>query len=545
MKILWVEDFNAGRAKSVSKPLYKNYFGWNESDMILVESLGQALDHIRKNPNSFDLVLLDIDLQPSKEENRDTLYKDYFDGVTTKTFFDKHLKENDGGLLLFLYLREHVNFPKNRIAFLSAYVGEQDPLDMTGTGVYDYDDEDDFFGSAEPSKENTPEETSEKTGERKETLEIFELFDSLGIPVTHLYQKPQGSDNENKRKKVNAEKFNSHFIEGNKTDYILFRRRIMEMAQILMDTFCEHDDPDATLPSNGVVPIKKFVHILHKPDEKGGELKTFFNITKSTKDIGKGTEVYNQDYFYSLLEKTMDLPLIVNSDAETTLLTYMRDMLFCADCFAIPQRNSTEDKTPIFDLAAANVLAKARNGLSHGSASENLDYVSGLLELKSFLIPLFLRTVFNIDMISEEKRTIYLKREQEMICTKDISEFQTNEVIFETVHSKALDLFLDLFHEINAGIKSGKKGWKNHEKTTNIFTVNVDTPLLHENTKGSFGQFFLTRLLPDTRSLLGDGKDGKCTVKLSLDNNLDQFPTDSMEYRYIQKAFELGFQTRD
>lgn len=538
MKILWVEDFDGGKSRQVSKPLYLDYFNLNESHMIIKENLRKALEYIRNEPNSFDLILLDIDLKPQFNENKKGIYTAFFEGILTESFFDKHFTNNDGGILLYLYLRECVNFPKNKIAFLSAYVGDEDPLDRSGTGQYNYVDEDDFLSQGKGKMKKISDLGGGATGNTKENTQIFGIFEELGTPVTHLYQKPQSGTREGARKPVNAENFQKNFIQANETDYILFRRNVIEMSRLLMDTYVAVDDPDAPIETNVPSPIEKFVHILYASDETGKRLPTFFSTAKADNNIGKGTDIYTPEYFYSLLEKTLDLPLDPKLDEDRILLSYMRELFFCADCFAIPDPNNDTDRTPAFDLAAANVLIKARHGLSHGSGALLGSYQQAMLELKNFLVPLFFRLVFKIELLSEENKAEYLELERNLLLSGDTFDFVDHQVIFDTTQQKVLDLF-----EILCSNLTEMKTSEQRKKGNNILTSNVDTSVLRENSKTSFGQIFLTRFMPETRTLTNVGKAGECVIQISITNNLKDVAKDSLEELYIQKAYQLGFST--
>lgn len=541
MKILWIEDFNGGNS-SDSKSLYLTYFKLNETDMIIKENFLEALEYIKNERDSFDLVLLDINLKPRYKEDGEKLYDDFFKGITTKTFFDEHFSKDDGGVLLYLYLREYINFPKNRIAFLSAYVGEQDPLNLEGTGLYDYGEDDDgFLSGSNPERiETLEEENFLKSVKSKESLKIFGEFESIGIPVMHLYRKPQSSTKIGERIPVNANNFQDKFIKGNETDYILFRRNIMEMANILMETYSDFDEPDKKWAKDDVPPLEKFVHIRYNKTAKVGNkvivLKTFFNTSKPDKAIGIGTENYSSEYFYSLLEKTLELPLVPNTDEERALLNYMRELLFCADCFNIPAKPE-EQKNHFFDLAAANVLIKARHGLSHGSATLNSEYTDGLMELKSFLVPLFFRIVFKIDMIPNENREKYLKLERKLLEANGKLDNVKNEVIFETTQNKVLELFRELCADVIHAVKKSDK----EKKEKKVFASDVDYSLRSENNKKSFGQFFLTRLLPVKREMQTSGRKAEYVIKVTLTDNLKDISDDSMEALYVQKAYQIGF----
>lgn len=115
-RILIVNDDNA---KEEFLKKYKGINKW-EDDILYCQNITQTLEYLIENEHfGFDKILLDIKIKWEVEE------KKYLDEI--KKFVDVDSMEKDyGGFILFMYLLAK-GFPINRIAFLSAYIIEEDP----------------------------------------------------------------------------------------------------------------------------------------------------------------------------------------------------------------------------------------------------------------------------------------------------------------------------------------------------------------------------------------------------------------------------------
>lgn len=523
MKILWVEDFDGGSYKEYKDDILE-YYGIEQKDIIIKGKFSEALAYMNENPTPFDLVILDINIKRNLSENPQELYHQYFKNSVSESFYKNQFESEDVGILLFLYLRDVKNFPKEKIAFLSAFVSADEEESESDGDYYKnkfFDDEVEAPVIKEEVKKvsfNTPDT-------------ILKQFEEIGIKLHHKYRKPPSvivSQKEIDLRERSRKNFLTNFINPNETDYVIFRRSIIEMADILMDTYEEMEIPD--IESN-LAPIDSFVKIRNCFDKEGKEIKTFFNQTKESRLIGKGTDIYPADYFFTLLEKTRDLPLVPEAGEEKALLSYLKELFFCADCFKIPQATDKTDKSPPFDLAGANIIAKARNSLSHGNARNNHAFEQNLLEIKHFLVPLFFRIVFNIDMISESRRKNYLQIEKKLIL-------QNTEIPFVEI-SEIYQATLKKFYSLLEGI------YNNPQTGTVSLEKQFDMPLRTEGTKSSFVEFFLTRLLPARLSFNQVTKSGEIVLNMRLENNPMDFSKDSMEMLYIQYAYDCGFRSTE
>lgn len=126
MKYLWVEDFNNNDLyASELEEEWKRYYSLNNKELVIEKNLDEALEYIEKNPNGFDVILLDIFFPITKKYSDDEIiYNKYLNNIITKDFYDEN-KETGAGILLFLYLILKVRFPKEYIAFLSANIEEK------------------------------------------------------------------------------------------------------------------------------------------------------------------------------------------------------------------------------------------------------------------------------------------------------------------------------------------------------------------------------------------------------------------------------------
>lgn len=113
-RILVVDDDNT-KEEFINK--YKGIDKWEE-DIIYCQSINDALRHLEDRQRfCCDKVLLDIKITWDVEEK-------YAEKVTSLVDVDS-LEKEYGGFILFMYLMAK-GFPINRIAFLSAYLSEED-----------------------------------------------------------------------------------------------------------------------------------------------------------------------------------------------------------------------------------------------------------------------------------------------------------------------------------------------------------------------------------------------------------------------------------
>ncbi len=130
MKYLWIEDFNGGKDRNELEKHWRQYYGLDNSELIIKTNLKDALEYINDFPEGFDAVLLDINFPITLSQNSDeVIYNQYLENIITREFYEKN-KTTGAGMLLFLYLILKTRFPKERIAFLSANIEESIPSDI-------------------------------------------------------------------------------------------------------------------------------------------------------------------------------------------------------------------------------------------------------------------------------------------------------------------------------------------------------------------------------------------------------------------------------
>lgn len=532
MKLLWIEDFDGDKTcQGIGHPIrqrVEQFYGISADDLLVCTSFQGGLEHIRENPQDFDGVLLDINLKFAKDleknklmqsRSRTEIYDTYFQDYITEEIFDHYYEKGANGILIYLYLREVACFPKNRIAFLSAYVEEKGKSDGKGNSM-DYQ-------------------------------KLLDSFRNLGIVFRHGYMKPDAilcKEHENfsllsgfteveEEAEIHpeSERFKRDFLESNGGDYIDFRRNMIEMAKIL------REECDNRMDDSGY--LRHFIHILRKP--------AFHKDAPS----GKGTDIYHPPYFYGLLQKMMHLPLEPQSD---TLSNFLEDLLFCGDCFSESEQvfspSATEfyscrgvknQKCPekkqyqvlhgqrtdsaegnactypgfckfkesVFEKASISTLKTMRNWLAHGGSGD----LQAQITLKSFVAPLFLRTIFDVNQLPEEKREEYLKYEGKLLGKSS----QIQEVYL-------LDLMKRRYYvEIEKKIrdKSMKPGLK--------YTKDIAQGQRVE----SLYQLFLAHNFPMSYQFL-DLKEGICRYQVAIAAMaFDKYDKNSAEYAYISVAF--------
>lgn len=531
MKYLWIEDFDGDRyTRGEGHPIrhrVEQFYQINTSDLLVCTSFHSGLEQIKKEPHSFDAVLLDINLKFSKdpEKNkmiqkvkRSQLYQQYFSDYITEEVFDHYYEKGANGILIYLYLREVACFPKNRIAFLSAFVERKE-----GGNSLDYQ-------------------------------HLLDSFQRLGIVFRHGYMKPDGIDcQENQgfslmdgfsdcemEEEIHPEsqRFIQEFAKPNGGDYVDFRRNMIELAVILQEEREERGDDLAYR--------RHFYSILRKP--------AFHLVGPS----GKGVDIYNQTYFDGLLSKICQLPL---EPQEDTISNFLGDLLFCGDCFSeaeqsfspsskeffscrgqkkpvcpgkkqhqILDQNRSEFregnactyvgfcrfKESIFDRASISTLKTMRNWLAHGGSGE----LEAQITLKSFVAPLFLRTVFDIRSMSSERQKRYLEYEMKLLGNSPQIKRKTLLNLVQKRYYKQIEACI---REKN--MKSGMKYTKDIAKGDSVET------LYH---------LFLAHMFPMSYQF-SDLKAGVCTYQVSIaDTAFEKYHRNSIEYAYISAAFQGG-----
>lgn len=531
MKYLWIEDFDGDKTtEGLGHPIrerVEQFYQIDSHDLLVITSFSGALLKIQEEQHDFDAVLLDINLKFAKDpeknkllkkEKRKGLYDAFFRDYITEEIFDYYYEKGANGILIYLYLREVISFPKNRIAFLSAYV--------EGNG-------------------------------KKNSMDYQKLLDSfqrLGIIFRHGYMKPDGIDcgeaqgfslmdgfdldREEAEFHPEAVRFMEEFTKPNGGDYIEFRRNLIEMAKILQNEMEKREDDPAYL--------QYFVQILRKPA---------FHLKGPS---GRGSDIYDLRYFSGLLHKILQLPLEAKKD---TVSNFLGDLFFCGDCFfesdqnfspssqefygcrgqknpncpekkqfQIPDQSRKEFregnactyggfcrfKESVFDKASISVLKTMRNWLAHGGSGE----LEGQLALKTFVAPLFLRTIFDLTALSPEKQAEYFYYEKKMLGFPPVPDRNS---LMNLVQKRYYQQIEACIREKN--MKSGMK------YTKDLANGAVPETLYH---------LFLGNIFPMSYQF-SELKQGVCTYKVSIATTaFEKYRKTSLEFAYISAAFHHG-----
>lgn len=532
MKFLWIEDFDGDKTRDgIGHPIrdrVEQFYDISPEDLLVCSSFQKGLDIIRDKPQDFDAVLLDINLKFAKDHEknkviqnrkRNGIYNTFFKEYITEGIFDHYYEKGANGILLYLYLREVACFPKNRIAFLSAFVEEPGNLSAKGNSL-DYQ-------------------------------KLLDSFQNLGIVFQHGYMKPDGihcQENEGfslidgfsevsapSEMHPESRRFRESFVLPNGGDYIDFRRNLIEMAKILGNE-CQKRMDDRSY-------LRYFIHILRKPAfHQGGP-------------SGKGTDIYNQHYFYGLLQKIVNLPLETNSDA---MSNFLGDLLFCGDCFSesehsfspsstefyscrggknpkcpeknqyqVPDQQRSEFregnactypgfckfKEGVFDKAAFSTLKTMRNWLAHGGSGD----LQAQIQLKSFVAPLFLRTVFDLSQLSQPDLLAYRYHESKILGEQPI--FEEKDLL-----NKVQQRY---YREIERRIRD--KTMKSGMKYTKDMAQGNQVETLY--------QLFLAHLFPMSYQFF-DLKEGVCRYQVAIAPTVfEKYAKNSPEFDYISTAF--------
>ncbi|MCM0650121.1 hypothetical protein NBE98_17270 [Clostridium swellfunianum] len=113
MKYLCVDD------DIRDKQLYCETYNLEPERVLYADTLNKALDIIDNNFGEFDAAILDINIAIENDD-----YLDKLKGIVTQERL-KNGSSTDGGFYIYLKLLDK-GFPNNRIAFLSAYINEDD-----------------------------------------------------------------------------------------------------------------------------------------------------------------------------------------------------------------------------------------------------------------------------------------------------------------------------------------------------------------------------------------------------------------------------------
>lgn len=141
MRFLWVEDFDGGKTgKSELKTRLERAFQINndENSNINMGTLQETLEYLEKGSSwyEFDAILIDIRFRVCNDSNNEktdeeSIYNMYFKEFLTHKKYEDYTKKITGdvnsassGILLYLALIHRYNYPKSRIAFVTANVDE-------------------------------------------------------------------------------------------------------------------------------------------------------------------------------------------------------------------------------------------------------------------------------------------------------------------------------------------------------------------------------------------------------------------------------------
>lgn len=409
MKILWVEDFDHGKSREL-KNIFLNSYGlmdnFKNKELVIKENLKSALSSMQKKPFPYDLVLLDINIKKNANDISEEIYDKYFKNYINETFFHQQWEAENGGILVYLYLREVANFPKNKIAFISAFV-HGDDIELY-KGMKEFDDP---FQLGEQNKtESSEEEIQEVTEKMKKVEASFTCLSNTGIEITHKYPKPSVSGEtavEKKYQEHYSDKFQENFLKPNQSDYVDIRRNLIELTGILEQT-CKiiREQENCTEDYLGFLSIM--------------QSEIFTTKIKGKESLMSGSEVFQGIFFWDLLKKCRNLPLSVDSDLEgyDILEHIARDILYCCDCFTTSKFPT--QKTSAFQRASAISLKKVRNWFSHADAGKNANNHEHLIHV-NFMFPLFFRLCFNIEQIAtvlgKEMYENYLQHEKAFLLS--------------------------------------------------------------------------------------------------------------------------------
>ncbi len=441
-------------------------------------------------------------------EVQEKYFKEYLD----KEYYDnpKHRREGTG-ILVFLYLRERFNFPKDRIIFISAYVGDETSGDK---GTLEY---------------NTLKQSMKNLGcklglARQKpsafTATAFDPFGSLEETDPVFYEE---------------------FVLKNNTPYVKFRRCILEMSQLILSHF----------EALSLEAQDKFVRIRHKH---------CFNQTSGTVKT-QGAQVFPVSYFVDLLHRIKLLPLLPDDESHS-LSTLLGDLVYFCDSITegkdsfYPRDNTVlqcreESKKNVrkceyaleasppkgelgkgccyqedcffqmsgMDNAGVYTLKMLRNSLSHGAGCEKSDY----LVCKEFVVALLFRMVFQLDSFSKEEKKKYDLLEKELL---PVGKFSKEEIIKEVTedHHK-------IFIESNSPAK-------NKDKTMKTVTKSIkEAGLTKDTTPFLLYKFFLSQLIITELRYEYQDKTGYFICKPEINTHYLE-DLDFPEKNMIQYAYE-------
>lgn len=515
MKYIWVEDFSGGKDKPTNpKEIMCQFYDIHEKDVHLCRNFQDALKQLSM-PCTYDAVLLDIQLLNSSDikkheelqkKQRHAIFEKYFKGHFTEDKFAQYYDSDTQGILLFLYLKEVLLFPKERITFISAYTGNGQGAKVN----QDYQTLLNLFQDLgfppsrsisflKPTRGDLPKTKEEKASKPQQ---------GRGGKKTAPTTKPVNKSGLSPKHRESI-RFSKEFVAPNTNHYMEYRRCVLEMSRILLEKY-------EVIEACTQESLKQFVHILEKP---------YFQVEDKKNKKEKGIDVYTLDYFKELLYLGETLPFHFFADEEKQqnlhLLRFLRSFLFCSECF----RDTPEKNSNPFELASYKSFKKLRNRLSHNSKDREDDTI---LPLTGFFTALFFRNIFDIKMLEHKKRKTYEYYEKKLISLsrgKGQANFSTNQC------ENTMKTFY--FHSVEEKVKSTQI------QNGNLFAEGL---LRNEDSHEHLFLYFLGLLLPMKFRYQKDSFDPQslsCSYSFELDSQgiEDIFREKRMELFYLTVAY--------
>lgn len=318
MKYLWVEDFDGDMNRDINEDYWRKFFSLDKKNVELCVNLEDALKIMTDHPDSFDAVLLDINLVNTNNDSQYTKndwerwYEEYFQEYIDQNYYnDPDHRRNGTGILLYLYLRERYHFPKERICFLSAYAGNE-----SNAGATEYQNLKatmSKLGCKLGMAREKPAKQEQNMNSDKTTNPKYGTFPT-GV------QTPEASPNKNSENDGKYDKeFLENFIEKNETEYVNFRRFLLDASQLILDHY--EKLPNETEKEN-------FVRIRHKC--------YFQRVHGSMKEAGKQT--YSKEYFIELLQRLRLYPLNVSypQQEKESMVAMLESLIYFGESIVEP-----------------------------------------------------------------------------------------------------------------------------------------------------------------------------------------------------------------
>jgi len=460
MRYLWVDDFDGGQNEEILKERWLKYYRIEDKDLVNKKDLVSTLEYISEKSEQFDAVLLDIrfpvSIKNHDEELNSRVYDEYFKKFITKEFYNKQLEgeESGTGILVYLYLIFATNFPKERIAFLSANIEEggnqaKDSNDKVKAlhalidhmkrnkfnknelisirDQYDVDVDVEYEGYERREYIDYVVELLESEIVESESIEASDIksfeatnrvseiknnsylaynaakkaFENIGIHIEHAYMKPG----------INGKEYSEDFdkfIGGVETDYVKNRRKVFNMVEIILEELSK----------------ERYVGDLIK-------VKSLFKGKQNKYDIG---------YFKGLLEDIKTLPTSEeNSDIASIFRKIIWSMSHCMENVEYPSHHgrtynslckyrqkcdkksdtnikykyfcnslgSCSYKYDRFEYASHLVLYLTRNWLAH----EKLKTSEYDMNFFLFTFSIGLRFIFAIEKLARKDEYIAIEKE--------------------------------------------------------------------------------------------------------------------------------------